>query len=315
MKFSVYQVSRQAGRARNEDRLGYTYTRQAVLLVLADGMGGHPQGDLAAELAVQVFVRRFQAQAQPDLPNPVHFLEDAVLAASQAIVDHAQAQRLSDHPRTTVVAAVLQNGQLTALHCGDSRLYWVRLGRLVQRTRDHTYHDKPELFTHLPADVHRSVLFTCLGSDVAPLYDVLGPVPLQRGDGVLLCSDGLWSVMPDSDIAAGLHGLALPDALGQLADEAVALGGRHGDNVSLLGLQWEHDDHFESTQVVLPQAGFDVSQRWADAVLAGDPVADLADFDDAAIERSIAEINEAIRRTARPGEPLRPVAQTQPGPT
>lgn len=297
MKFAVYQVSRKGGRAINEDRVGYTYTREAVLLVLADGMGGHPEGEKAADIAVQFFVQRFKTQAQPRLLDPAHFLEDAVLSASQAIVDYAKSQHMDDNPRTTLVAAVVQDGMLTVLHSGDSRLYWVRQGHLLQRTRDHTYHDKPDLFKNLPVDVHRSVLFTCLGSDTQPLYDVLGPTPLNQGDRLLLCSDGLWSVMHDNDVAAGLHGLPLQDAVTQLADEAVTQGGRHGDNVSLLGLEWETADNFESTQVILPQSLLGEHSRLAEPG-AGEPVADLADFDDEAIERSIAEINEAIRRTA-----------------
>jgi serine/threonine protein phosphatase PrpC len=305
MKFAVYQVSRKGGRPINEDRLGYTYTREAVLLVLADGMGGHPEGEKAAEIAVQAFIHAFRTQAQPTLADPQAFLEATVLAASQSIVDYARSQQMDDNPRTTLVAAVLQQGNVTVLHSGDSRLYWARQGRLVQRTRDHTYHDKPELFRHLTNEVNRSVLFTCLGSDSPPLYDVLGPLPLHRGDRLLLCSDGLWSVMQDDDVASGLHGIPLQDAVSQLADEALRKGGRHGDNVSLLGLEWETEDNFESTQVILPQAL--LGEAFVSAPHdSADPTADdLAEFDDEAIERSIAEINEAIRRTAlrKPTEP------------
>ena len=298
MKFAVYQVSRKGGRPINEDRLGYTYTREAVLLVLADGMGGHPEGEKAAEIAVQAFIHAFRAQAQPTLSDPQAFLEATVLAASQSIVDYARSQQMEDNPRTTLVAAVLQEGNVTALHSGDSRLYWARQGRLVQRTRDHTYHDKPELFRHLTTEVNRSVLFTCLGSDNPPLYDVLGPLPLHQGDRLLLCSDGLWSVMQDDDVAAGLHGIPLQDAVSQLADEALRKGGRHGDNVSLLGLEWETEDNFESTQVILPQALLGEAFVSTPNDSADATADDLAEFDDDAIERSIAEINEAIRRTA-----------------
>ncbi len=299
MKFSVYQVSRKGGRPINEDRLGYTYTREALLLVLADGMGGHPEGEKAAEMAVQAFTRSFRRSAQPRLANPAAWLEQTVLAASQAIVDYAREQGMADNPRTTAVAVVVQDGQLTALHSGDSRLYWARQGHLVQRTRDHTYHDKPELFRHLPQDINRSVLFTCLGSDSAPLYDLTGPLPLHRGDRLLLCSDGLWSVMADDEVAAGLHGQPLKDAVSQLAEEALVKGGRHGDNVSLLGVEWDTEDHFAATELIRPEA------LAADAVVSSfDDAApaqagDLADFDEAAIDRTIAEINDAIRRTAR----------------
>src|SRR2546427_5445643 len=70
MRFSVFQLSRRGGRALNEDRMGYCYTREAVLFVLADGMGGHPEGEVAAQLALQVMSVHFQRQAKPLLDDP-----------------------------------------------------------------------------------------------------------------------------------------------------------------------------------------------------------------------------------------------------
>ena len=73
MKFAVHQLSCQGGREKNEDRMGYSYTREAVLLVLADGMGGHPKGEVAAQLAVQTVSELFHRQALPqraDQPLP-----------------------------------------------------------------------------------------------------------------------------------------------------------------------------------------------------------------------------------------------------
>ncbi len=307
MKFSVYQASHIGGRARNEDRVGYTYTRQAVLLVLADGMGGHPDGDQAADIAVRTFVQAFVGQAVPKLADPRAFLEATVMQASQAIVDFARAHHRTEHPRTTVVAAVVQDGELTALHSGDSRLYWARDGRLVARTRDHSYHDRPELYATRPAVVPRSALFTCLGSDAPPLYDVLGPVALRRGDRVLLCSDGLWAVMDDDDLAAGLYGVPLADAVAQLSEQAVRRGGRHGDNVSLIGLEWQADDGFPSTQLLEPAWLAHAAAAPAPLPAEGLPAAEL---DDAEIERTIAEINDAIRRTRRQTPPAQ--APTRP---
>lgn len=297
MKFTVYQVSRKGGRPINEDRLGYTYSRQAVMLALADGMGGHPEGEKAAEIAVRVFTQQFDAQARPDLADARVFLESTLLAANQAIVDYAHSQDMVDNPRTTMVAALIQHGCLSAVHSGDSRLYWVRQGRLVQRTRDHSYHDKPELFRHLPPGINPGVLFTSLGSDTQPLYDTLGPLEVLPGDRLLLCSDGLWSVMSDDDLALALHGMPLKETVNALADEAVTRGGRHGDNVSIVGLEWEVSDGFEPTEVI-PS---DYLTDWPSASSFGDldphTIPDLADFDEDSIQRSIEEINEAIRRT------------------
>ncbi len=302
MIFTVYQATHTGARPRNEDRVGHTHTSQALLLVLADGMGGHPQGDRAAEIAVRTFVRAFLDQAQPRLADPRAFLERTVRAASQAIVDFAQAHALVEHPRTTVVVAVVQQGQMTALHSGDSRLYWARDGWLLQRTRDHSYHDQPALFGALPAGVHRGVLFTCLGSDADPLYDVLGPAPLASGDRILLCSDGLWSVFDDDTLAAALYAAPLADAVERLAQQALQRGGRHGDNVTLLAMEWLGEDDFPSTQVLEPAEA-------ARLAAAGAPAADL---DELEIERTIAEINDAIRRTRRTPAPSTPSRRRPP---
>ena len=68
MRFSVYQVSRKGGREKNEDRMGYCYTRDAGLFALADGMGGHPEGEVASQLALQTLAARFQRDAKPRWP-------------------------------------------------------------------------------------------------------------------------------------------------------------------------------------------------------------------------------------------------------
>lgn len=313
MKFSVFQATHPGGRARNEDRLGYTYTRQAVLLALADGMGGHPDGDQAAEIAVRTFVQAFVDAARPKVTDPAAFLEDTLLRASQAIVDFAHARQAKEHPRTTAVAAVVQDGRLTAVHSGDSRLYWVRRGRLLTRTRDHSYHDRPGLFGELPANLNRSVLFTCLGSETPPLFDLLGPLSLEHGDRILLCSDGLWGVMSDDDVAAGLFGQPLADAVAQLSETALRLGGRHGDNVTLIGFEWQADDDFPSTQALEPVHAPAVPVR-STAVAPSIEGGVATELDDLEIERTIAEINDAIRRTRRipagPPGPIGPARRT-----
>ena len=259
-------------------------------------MGGHPQGDRAAEIAVRTFLQAFVEQARPRLADERAFLQDTVHAANRAIVDFARAQNLPEHPRTTVVAAVVQHGRLTALHSGDSRLYWVRNARLLRRTRDHSYHDQPGRFGRLPAGVSRSVLFACLGSDAEPLSDVLGPGPLQVGDRVLLCSHGVWSVFGDEELAADLCATPLADAVEGLAQRAMHRGGRHGDHVTLIGLQWLGEDDFPSTQVLEPPE----TARVRGAGAGG------ADLDELEIERTIAGIHAAIWRSHRAPAPAAP---------
>ena len=84
MKFSVFQLSRKGGREKNEDRMGYSYTKEACLFVVADGMGGHPEGEVAAQLALQTVSLDFQRLARPKLDDPAEFLENSLLSAREA---------------------------------------------------------------------------------------------------------------------------------------------------------------------------------------------------------------------------------------
>ena len=288
MKFDVFQVSRKGGRPRNEDRMGYWYTREAGLFVLADGMGGHPQGDVAAELALKSLSSLFRSKAVPRLPDPRAFLDEATLNAHRLMLEYAINHGMADSPRTTVVACVVQDGRATWAHCGDSRLYLVRQGVLVVRTRDHTYSERPTMQSMSSQAVNRNVLFTCLGSPARPTVDMSVTVPLCDGDRVLLCSDGLWGVLPEREITALLAGHRLAESVPAMVERALRAGGPSSDNVTALAFEWQAAVEDEQPDGFAPTAQFDDVDPHAREVL-----------DDAALERSIAEINEAIHRTTR----------------
>jgi len=300
MKFSVFQVSRKGGRQLNEDRMGYSYTRSSCILLLADGMGGHPEGEVAAQLALQAMSALYQKQANPEIADIPAFLTSAVMAAHRQIIQYAIEKGMLDTPRTTVVAAIVQNGTASWAHCGDSRFYMVRKAQLVVRTRDHSYLEQPPK-GHSPARLaahqNRNILFTCLGSPAKPVFDMAGPVPLQQGDKILLCSDGLWGTLSDDEIVheigQGVVGQAVPD----MVEMALQRAGATSDNVTAIALEWETPDDFESTKGD-HQTGQMHDGVYASTVQSGGLDSGEDDLDDAAIERSIAEINEAIRRSA-----------------
>lgn len=299
MKFSVFQISRRGGREKNEDRMGYCYTREASLFVLADGMGGHPEGEVAAQMALQTISAQFQHHAKPKVPDPQAFLTSALLAAHHQILRYASDKAMLDSPRTTVVAAVLQNGSATWIHCGDSRLYVVRGRELLTRTRDHSFLELGRAPPSGPDRMNRNVLFTCLGSPTKPIYDMTGPVPLEQGDRILLCSDGLWGSIDDAEITHQLGSLPVSQAVPELVESALRKAGASSDNVTVVALEWETPDTFESTQGISTDSIGD--DMFASTIQAGpfdsfDSAVD--DLDEEAIERSIAEINEAIRRSA-----------------
>ncbi|MCF8159566.1 MAG: serine/threonine-protein phosphatase [Polaromonas sp.] len=243
MRFSVFQVTRQGGRKKNEDRMGYSYTSDSALLMLADGMGGHPDGEVAAALAMETVARLFQAMAQPQLDDVADFLAQALMAAHEQILRYAADHAMPDTPRTTLVMAVIQSGQLRWTHCGDSRLYLVRAHRLLARTQDHSLIEQRRLPSHdnaaaLPAETNRNVLFTCLGSPTKPVFSVTDPLVLQQGDTLMLCSDGLWASLPEQDIVAELSQKPVETAVPDLVDKALQQAGDRSDNVTCLALTW-----------------------------------------------------------------------------
>jgi len=296
MKFSVFQVSRKGGREKNEDRMGYCYTRDSALFVLADGMGGHPDGELAAQLALQTVSALFQREARPRLGDVAGFLSSSLLAAHQQIIRHAADRGMLDTPRTTPVAAVVQDGVANWAHCGDSRLYVVRDGELLVRTRDHSYLEHMARGGPRVQPMNRNILFTCLGSPTRPVFDISPPLNLQQGDKLLLCSDGLWGSVDDPVIVQHLAQGPVSQAVPELVEQALREGGARGDNVTVIALEWETPDVFESTRGIstdsISEGGF------ASTIQAGVQGTPAEDLDDAAIERSIAEINAAIRRSA-----------------
>ena len=296
MKFSVFQVSRRGGREKNEDRMGYCYTRESGLFVLADGMGGHPEGEVAAQLALQTISALYQKEARPVIRDTTEFLAQALMAAHHQIIRYASEKGMLDTPRTTLVAVILQGTGATWVHCGDSRLYVVRDGELLTRTRDHSYLEQKSAGVIKLERINRNILFTCLGSPTKPVFDVVGPVTLQQGDKLLLCSDGLWGSLSDDEIVRHLASKGVSDAVPDLVEDALRVGGEHSDNVTVLAMEWETPDAFESTRGISTDSIME--GVFASTIHAGVLDTLVDELDEASIERSIAEINEAIRRSA-----------------
>ena len=305
MRFSVYQISRKGGREKNEDRMGYCYTRDSGLFALADGMGGHPEGEMASQLALQTMAALYQRDARPKLADPLRFLQDAVMAGHHQLLRYASEKGLIDTPRTTIVACILQGNMAYWAHCGDSRLYFVRGDKLIARTRDHSYSElQSTLSSVVPLNerYNRNVLFTCLGSPGKPVVDTAGPLVLQEGDRILLCSDGLWGTVDDDIITDHLAKHSISDAVPELVEVALRNGGPKCDNVTVLAMEWEGAGHDEQTSILTETLGEEVFASTIQASVGntGSPGASVGadELDDAEIERSIREINEAIRRSA-----------------
>jgi PPM family protein phosphatase len=304
MRFSVYQISRKGGREKNEDRMGYCYTRDAGLFALADGMGGHPEGEVASQLALQTMAALFQRDCKPKLADPLRFLHESIIAGHHQLLRYATQKALIDTPRTTLVACLLQGNQAYWAHCGDSRLYWVRGDKLIARTRDHSYSELQDTLNQvvpMGEKLNRNVLFTCLGSPGKPVVDTVGPLILQPGDRLLLCSDGLWGTVSDSIITEQLSRNIISESVPELVELALRNGGAKSDNVSVLAVEWEAAEDTDSQGVSTEALGEEVFASTIQASVLGSDAQD--ELDDAEIERSIKEINEAIRRSSAQRKP------------
>lgn len=243
MNVEVAQASRLGGRRINQDRAAYARSDTSLLLVLADGMGGMPRGEVAAQHAVDRLLAAFRAAAQPRLADPAGFFRQAMTAAHEDIQAYAREHLLGNPPGTTCVACLLQEGTARWAHVGDSRCYLLRKGSVVARTRDHSL--VQELLDQglLPAVdplhfVERGVLTNCLGGWETPSVEIGPPLSLQSGDVVLLCSDGLWGQLAEAEFAAALCDDPLEQAVAALAQAAEWEGGAASDNVTLLAARW-----------------------------------------------------------------------------
>ncbi len=144
---------------------------------------------------------------------------------------------------------------------------------------------------------NRNVLFTCLGSPGKPVVDTVGPMLLQRGDRILLCSDGLWGNVSDTAVVEHLARHSISHAAPDLVELALRAGGAKCDNVTVIAVEWEAAESVDNPSGISTEAlGDEVFASTIQASLLGQDAPD--ELDEAEIERSIREINDAIRRSS-----------------
>ncbi len=298
MRFTIYQESRQGGRANNEDRTTYCYSRDALLMVVADGMGGHHYGEIAAQIAIQTLADSFQREAKPTLADPFRFLQKGLSNAHHAILDYAAQHKLRDTPRTTCVACIVQDNIAYWAHAGDSRLYLMRAGRVIAQTKDHSRIRllvEEGVVTEAQAAHHpdRNKIYSCLGSPSPPEIDFSRKTPLDHGDIILLCTDGLWGVTSGDLMAIALKGTNLLQGIPMLLTQAEVKGGAHGDNLSVVGVRWE-DRYVEDSSSVISTQTMTQEEVTTRLDEFGRNPAYKSDLTDDEIEKAIDEIRSAI---------------------
>lgn len=245
MRVEHAEFSHRGARESNQDRIAAEVTENAALLIACDGMGGHEEGERAAIIAVQAITQRFRTTLQP-LLDPLGFLHLALGAAHQQIVAIGTDIALEHRPRATIAMCLVQRGSAYWAHVGDSRTYHLRHGRVLSRTRDHSHVELLVREGVIGAEqVHnhpmRNFVESCLGGEVLlPEMDVSRRQPLERGDVLLVCTDGLWAGVSDEAIGAAFAqpDMPLAEALAALGAQAVAASGASCDNTSAAALRF-----------------------------------------------------------------------------
>jgi serine/threonine protein phosphatase PrpC len=228
-------------RADNEDRYAYweasdqaQFDSRGRLAIIADGMGGCEGGQEASRIAVETVERVYRSAPDGD---PRSWLLEGFRAAHERILEQA-----SRHPElqgmgTTCTAIVLRGGSLYYAHVGDSRLYLVRDSKIDCLTRDQSYVGRlveqgvisaEEALSH----PHRNILIMALGvgPEILP-ESPEQPIALEKGDALLLCTDGLWSMVNDHEMQLALAGGTLEQACQDLVQMAKQRGAP--DNITI----------------------------------------------------------------------------------
>jgi PPM family protein phosphatase len=238
------ELSLQGGRDTNQDRVCSAVDDEAALLCACDGMGGHADGERAAQIVQDTVLERFRNTPRP-LLDPLGFLQRSLALSHERVVAFGTHLPIELRPRATCAICIVQGRSAYWAHVGDSRVYQLRDGALLERTRDHSHVEqllREGVIGAADVSAHpmRNFVESCLGGDPMLPEMTLSPRrTVQAGDLLLVCTDGFWSPLDDKRIASAFVtlGLSLQDTLATLVAQAVSLGGETSDNTSVAALR------------------------------------------------------------------------------
>ncbi|HEY5764370.1 MAG TPA: protein phosphatase 2C domain-containing protein [Rhodocyclaceae bacterium] len=230
-------------RREQQDRLGlfqHPKLKKIALAVVADGMGGHAGGALAAEQVV-LTAKNSLEQYSPREDEPQQMLKSCLEEGHFLIRSHRFVNE--QDPHSTGVMLLIEPDRLSWAHCGDSRLYRFRDKRCISHTRDHSFVEELVRRGKATAEEaaehpNRNLLVTSLGGNEAPQIAVDQVTDLEAGDAFLLCSDGLWGYFKPDELARTVCSMRSREAAAQLMEVARLRGKGAGDNISLIVLRF-----------------------------------------------------------------------------
>lgn len=230
--YSVAQQSYQGGRDYNEDRTAiFERDGGTVLLVVADGLGGHAGGDLASQAFVDAMGDSFKKATDKQLENADSFLTLSINYAHHTIHRRAVSQGFNvDSPKTTCVVCLIHNDVAQWAHSGDSRLYLIRQREIILHTQDHV--------SRRPGREENSPINRCVGGLESPRPEISEPYDMEEGDVFFIGSDGAWHCFHPDDLAEYVDpqhpSLGLDNLLQSLENRNKA----PSDNLSVVILYW-----------------------------------------------------------------------------
>jgi len=245
MKIEYAKVTALGDRQDNQDRAAVIVAEDAAIMLVFDGMGGHSDGAKAAEIGLNVIKDLFTSTSLP-IFDPQGFLYMSMARAHDEVVRIGVDLAVDFRPRATCAVCLIQEGGSWWGHIGDSRIYQMREGNLMTRSRDHSHVEiliQEGAITEAEALDHpmRNFVECCIGGD-APVPDmsITRKMPLTPGDVLLACSDGLWSGMSDNEIAdmATRPANSLADNLKALSMKALSVNAPYADNTTGTALLW-----------------------------------------------------------------------------
>jgi serine/threonine protein phosphatase PrpC len=232
VQMELATLSRRGGRNYNEDACGHWHSDSHLCCVVADGAGGHGGGDKASKLAVQYILGAFAA-APEGSPEAIRSM---IVATNRSIIQHRADDRSVQNMHSTVVALFMDLDAKVANwgHCGDSRLYAFRNGRIAARTRDHSLVQSLVdggmlAAADMRSHPQRSELLSALGVGDEDLQVGVAPQPwrVEAGDVFLMCTDGLWEYVEDAQLEAALAGAVSPHTWLQELEQNVLHAASH----------------------------------------------------------------------------------------
>lgn len=238
MEYSIGQRSAQGGRDYNEDSIAVFERKNAVLLVVADGLGGHEGGEVASQCFVETMGDSFKKATAVQLEQAQSFLTLSINFAHHAIHRRAISMGLPvESPKTTCVVCLIYNNVAQWAHSGDSRLYLIRNRKTRFITEDH--------ISLRSGRKNNAPISRCVGGLEAPRPEVSEPRKMRDGDVFFLATDGAWACFEPQDLTEYIDpkhpNLGLDSLLQSLENRNKA----PSDNLSIVVLFWgvkQYDD-------------------------------------------------------------------------